>query len=163
LGGYVSAWWIVRIAGRARNVCDHFFPISREDVMSQINSGQTRSGTSRRGFASMDQQRQREIASKGGRAAHAQGRAHEFSADEARAAGRKGGQEVSRNRTHMSEIGRKGGAASRGGRGRTVASDGGIGAQGRSQRIEPSAPTSVGQTVGQDANRSRPQDFEMGM
>lgn len=44
-----------------------------------------------RGFASMDPQKQREIASKGGRAAHVQGTAHEWSSDEARQAGRKGG------------------------------------------------------------------------
>ncbi|MCC6626120.1 MAG: general stress protein [Chloroflexi bacterium] len=48
----------------------------------------------RRGFASMSDERQREIASKGGRAAHAQGRAHQFSADEARVAGKKGGRAV---------------------------------------------------------------------
>jgi general stress protein YciG len=48
--------------------------------------------TLRRGFASMDTSKQREIASKGGRAAHAKGTAHEWSADEAREAGRKGGQ-----------------------------------------------------------------------
>ena len=46
----------------------------------------------RRGFASMSPEKQREIASKGGRAAHAKGTAHEWSADEAREAGRKGGQ-----------------------------------------------------------------------
>jgi general stress protein YciG len=44
-----------------------------------------------RGFASMDPARQREIASKGGKAAHAKGRAHEWTRDEARQAGRKGG------------------------------------------------------------------------
>ena len=44
-----------------------------------------------RGFASMDRSKQREIASKGGRAAHVKGTAHEWSTDEARAAGRKGG------------------------------------------------------------------------
>ena len=65
--------------------------------------------TSKRGFASMDPQRQREIASKGGRAAHAKGTAHEFTSDEARNAGRKGGEAVSRNREHMAAIGRKGG------------------------------------------------------
>src|SRR3982750_4301344 len=64
-----------------------------------------------RGFAAMDPEEQREIASKGGRAAHEQGTAHEFSPDEARAAGRKGGVSVSKNRQHMSEIGRKGGEA----------------------------------------------------
>ena len=45
-----------------------------------------------RGFASMDPQQQREIASKGGRAAHESGNAHEFTSEEAREAGRKGGQ-----------------------------------------------------------------------
>jgi general stress protein YciG len=65
--------------------------------------------TSKRGFASMDRERQREIASKGGRAAHAKGTAHEFTSDEARNAGRKGGESVSRNREHMAAIGRKGG------------------------------------------------------
>jgi uncharacterized protein len=42
-----------------------------------------------RGFASMDPVRQREIASQGGRAAHASGNAHQFTSEEARAAGRK--------------------------------------------------------------------------
>ncbi len=45
----------------------------------------------RRGFAAMDRDRVKEIASKGGRAAHAAGTAHQFSADEARVAGKKGG------------------------------------------------------------------------
>ena len=58
----------------------------------------------RRGFASMSLEKQREIASKGGRAAHEKGTAHEWTPDEARAAGRKGGQ------------------ISRGGRGRLVPS-----------------------------------------
>src|SRR5579883_1244621 len=66
---------------------------------------------SNRGFASMDPGKQREIASKGGRAAHAQGRAHEFTPDEARTAGRKGGEVVSRDRAHMAAIGRAGGQA----------------------------------------------------
>ena len=46
----------------------------------------------RRGFASMSPERQKEIASKGGRAAHAKGTAHEWTPEEARSAGRKGGQ-----------------------------------------------------------------------
>jgi general stress protein YciG len=65
----------------------------------------------KRGFASMDAAMQRAIASKGGRAAHAQGVAHEFNSAEAREAGRKGGVAVSRNRQHMAEIGKKGGEA----------------------------------------------------
>ena len=52
----------------------------------------SRGNTSRRGFASMDPQKQRAIASEGGRAAHRQGVAHEWNSDEAREAGRKGGQ-----------------------------------------------------------------------
>ena len=71
--------------------------------------------TSKRGFASMDPNKQKEIASKGGRAAHAKGTAHEFTSDEARVAGRKGGEAVSRDRAHMSAIGREGGHS----RGRT--------------------------------------------
>ena len=67
-----------------------------------------------RGFASMADERQREIARKGGRAAHAKGTAHEFTSDEARAAGQKGGQRVSANREHMSRIGRIGGKKSAG-------------------------------------------------
>ena len=57
----------------------------------------------------MNKERQKEIASKGGRAAHEKGTAHEFTSDEARQAGRKGGESVSRNREHMAAIGRKGG------------------------------------------------------
>lgn len=52
------------------------------------NGGSKQAGnTSNRGFASMDPQRQREIASEGGRAAHASGNAHEFTSEEARRAG----------------------------------------------------------------------------
>jgi uncharacterized protein len=64
-----------------------------------VNTGERKE---RRGFASMSPEKQREIASKGGRAAHEKGTAHEWTADEARTAGRKGGQ------------------VSRGGRGRLV-------------------------------------------
>jgi general stress protein YciG len=62
-----------------------------------------------RGFASMDDEKQRQIASKGGHAAHEKGTAHEFTSEEARVAGRKGGETVSQNREHMAKIGRKGG------------------------------------------------------
>jgi general stress protein YciG len=75
---------------------------------------------SRRGFAGMDPQKQREIASKGGRAAHAKGTAHEFTPEEAREAGRKGGQAAHlRGTAHQftseeaREAGRKGGRSSR--------------------------------------------------
>lgn len=65
-----------------------------------------------RGFAAMtDKKRQREIASMGGLAAHARGKAHEFTAEEAREAGAKGGAVVSADREHMARIGRLGGKA----------------------------------------------------
>jgi len=52
------------------------------------SGGSKQSGdTSNRGFASMDPQKQREIAAEGGRAAHASGNAHEFTSEEARRAG----------------------------------------------------------------------------
>jgi len=55
---------------------------------SNQGGGNKQSGdTSNRGFASMDPQKQREIASEGGRAAHASGNAHEFTSEEARKAG----------------------------------------------------------------------------
>jgi general stress protein YciG len=47
--------------------------------------------TEDRGFASMERNKQREIASKGGKAAHQKGTAHEWTSEEAREAGRKGG------------------------------------------------------------------------
>lgn len=65
--------------------------------MTSSNQG-NQGGKSNRGFASMDPQRQREIASEGGRAAHEKGTAHEFTSEEAREAGRKGGQARSANR-----------------------------------------------------------------
>src|SRR5712672_3388075 len=70
-------------------------------------------GNARRGFALMNPERQREIARKGGKAAHEKGTAHQFTSDEAREAGRKGGQVVSQHREHMVEIGRSGGRARR--------------------------------------------------
>jgi len=91
-------------------------------------------GTSNRGFASMDEAKQREIASKGGRAAHQKGTAHEFSSDEARAAGRKGGETVSRDRQHMADIGRKGGISSRAGVTKAKVKAAGDGAAGRTGR-----------------------------
>ena len=68
-------------------------------------------GTKHRGFASMDASKQRELASRGGSAAHRRGTAHEFTPEEAAWAGRKGGLKVSANRSHMAEIGRKGALA----------------------------------------------------
>jgi general stress protein YciG len=67
----------------------------------------------KRGFAALDPEKQREIARLGGRAAHANGSAHEFTSEEAREAGRKGGEAVSKDTEHMREIGRLGGKARR--------------------------------------------------
>ncbi|MEW6323273.1 MAG: KGG domain-containing protein [Acidobacteriota bacterium] len=75
----------------------------------------------RRGFASMSPEKQREIASKGGRAAHAKGTAHEWSSDEARSAGRKGGM------------------ASRGGRGKLPAEAPAV--SGPAESASPAPPT----------------------
>jgi general stress protein YciG len=72
-------------------------------------SGAGSGGPAKRGFAAMDEHQQREIASKGGQAAHQKGTAHEFDSEEARRAGQKGGEAVSRDRAHMADIGRKGG------------------------------------------------------
>lgn len=60
----------------------------------------------------MNSDKQREIARKGGMAAHRKGTAHEFTTEEARSAGKKGGERVSANRAHMVEIGRLGGKRS---------------------------------------------------
>ena len=70
--------------------------------MNEAIKGRESERKERRGFASMSPEKQREIASKGGRAAHQKGTAHEWTSEEARSAGRKGGQ------------------ISRGGRGRLV-------------------------------------------
>jgi uncharacterized protein len=59
-------------------------------------------GKEDRGFASMDRTKQREIASQGGREAHLRGTAHEWSSEEAREAGRKGG--MASHRKHQQEI-----------------------------------------------------------
>lgn len=56
---------------------------------------------SKRGFASMSPERQREIASQGGRAAHQQGVAHEWDRQQAMAAGKKGGQASGRKRSSL--------------------------------------------------------------
>jgi general stress protein YciG len=70
------------------------------------------SGTSNRGFASMDPERQREIASEGGKAAHEKGTAHEFTSEEARRAGSMshGNRQSEQARTRTeSEAGKQGG------------------------------------------------------
>lgn len=65
----------------------------------------------KRGFAGMPAEAHRKISRLGGVAAHACGKAHEFSSEEAQAAGKKGGLVVSSDRKHMADIGRRGGRA----------------------------------------------------
>lgn len=101
-----------------------------------------------RGFASMAEHKQREIARKGGRAAHEKGRAHEFTSEEARQAGRKGGEKVSVNRSHMAEIGRRGGKSSANRRRASTASSGALETNTNGNEIE------LEQTVNDDAGLS---------
>ena len=63
--------------------------MATQDGTPQKQDGASSAKRSLRGFAAMDPQRQREIASLGGRAAHQSGHAHEFTTEEARAAGKK--------------------------------------------------------------------------
>ncbi|WP_437680812.1 KGG domain-containing protein [Sorangium sp. So ce131] len=114
---------------------------------------QNQSQSSSRGFAAMDELQQRRIASMGGKAAHQKGTAHEFSSEEARAAGRKGGAAVSQNREHMAQIGRKGGAAVSqnrahmaqiGRKGGEARGDGSSGAQDQNERDDVQEPRREG-------------------
>ena len=60
-------------------------------IPTKVPGGRVMVAKEDRGFASMDRSKQREIASKGGKAAHQKGTAHEWTSEEAREAGRKGG------------------------------------------------------------------------
>jgi uncharacterized protein len=66
-------------------------PRATASIESKGNASIPERQPRRRGFAAMDRDRVKEIASKGGKAAHAAGTAHQFNSDEARTAGRKGG------------------------------------------------------------------------
>ena len=68
----------------------------------------------RRGFAILKPEVRREIARQGGKAAHSNGTANKWNSDTARAAEKTGGSKTARDREHMREIGRKGGAAKKG-------------------------------------------------
>jgi general stress protein YciG len=97
--------------------------ICKEILTMASNNQGNQGGKSNRGFASMDPQRQREIASEGGRAAHEKGTAHEFTSEEAREAGRKGGMARSANRRKAMESG-SGNSGSHGGGGNSGSSHG---------------------------------------
>lgn len=64
-----------------------------------------------RGFATWDPAKQREAARLGGKKAHALGRGHQWTSEEAKAAGRKGGLAISADRAYMARIGKIGGKA----------------------------------------------------
>lgn len=70
-----------------------------------------------RGFASMDRSKQREIASKGGKAAHQKGTAHEWTSEEAREAGRKGGMASHRRKQEQQGGGGSASSSNEGGAG----------------------------------------------
>lgn len=67
----------------------------------------------KKGFAAMNPEEHRKIASMGGIAAHKKGTAHKFTPEEAREAGRKGGKKVSEDREHMARLGRLGAESKR--------------------------------------------------
>lgn len=84
----------------------------KHDISSPSPSQPANPQPSRRGFAAMSPEQHKNIASRGGKKAHALGVAHRFTSEEAKAAGRKGGAKVSRDRAHMAAIGRRGGKVS---------------------------------------------------
>ena len=90
------------------------------DVQTNENSDLPVTPKQRRGFAAFDKERMRQVASSGGKSAHAAGLANRFTSEKAREAGKKGGAVTSANREHMAEIGRQGGLAKRGHRLRTA-------------------------------------------
>jgi general stress protein YciG len=81
--------------------------LNQNNTTARNNSSGNGNGQKRRGrgFASMDPERVSEIASMGGKAAHAQGVAHEWTPDEARAAGKKGGQASRGTRSNSEQAG----------------------------------------------------------
>jgi uncharacterized protein len=106
-------------AGGGEDVCGariHWIRRTFERDSSQPRNGKRRRVMTeeKRGFRGMDPEKQRAIASKGGKSAHAQGKAHEFSSEEAKIAGRKGGLSISKDKSHMSKIGKRGGQKDKG-------------------------------------------------
>ena len=85
-------------------------PKNRREVQA-VEPASGASGDKPRGFAAMAPDRQKAIASLGGRTAHRLGVAHEFSSEEASAAGRRGGAKVASIPGHMAALGRKGAKA----------------------------------------------------
>jgi uncharacterized protein len=78
--------------GKAAHAKGTAHEFTSEEAREAGRKGGEAGGGANRGFAGMDPAKQREIASKGGKAAHEKGTAHEFTSEEAREAGRKGGE-----------------------------------------------------------------------
>lgn len=78
------------------------------DIIEELSRPEVKIKSKKRGFAAMKPGLQREIARKGGQTAHKNGTAHEFTPEEAREAGKRGGKIVSANRAWMSTIAKKG-------------------------------------------------------
>ena len=83
--------------------------VAEEDLVPESGSSSENAKPKGRGFASISRERRREIASLGGKASHAKGTGHEFSSQEAMKAGHLGGTKISKNREHMSALGKRGG------------------------------------------------------
>jgi uncharacterized protein len=80
-----------RLVGATGEVMTQSASTTRTDSKVETTTETTAKPRRPRGFAAMDRTRVSEIARKGGKAAHVAGTAHEFTRDEAREAGRKGG------------------------------------------------------------------------
>ena len=94
------AYWLTRHIGCNPSVrVHHEVGVCEEGMVAKED----------RGFASMDRNKQREIASKGGKAAHQKGTAHEWTSEEAREAGRKGG--MASHRRKQEQLNQGGGAS----------------------------------------------------
>ena len=115
-------------------------------------------GRSLRGFASMDKEKQKQIASKGGRAAHEKGTAHEFNSHEASMAAKKGHERGTAHEFTAEEAriaGRKGGLARAMNRAKAMAaSNGGASSDGQSMPMESSAAPSEEPTAGEMSGMS---------
>jgi general stress protein YciG len=91
VGNYLSCAKVSKNLSMIESTILHTEKVSHKHMQTNISKGRGR------GFASMSPEKKREIASKGGKAAHAMGTAHKWTSEEAQAAGRKGGS-ISRRR-----------------------------------------------------------------
>jgi general stress protein YciG len=128
-----------------------------------MDNQQRPTGRSLRGFASMDKDKQRQIASKGGRAAHEKGTAHEFNSHEASMAAKKGHERGTAHEFTAEEAriaGRKGGLARAMNRAKAMATTTGGSSDGQSQPMESMVSQSVeepsvGEMSGMSAGHSQ--------